>query len=307
MNLSSVDLNLLKVMDALLRTQSVSRAATKLNVTQPAVSHALKRLRVIFNDPLLVRDGVGMRASAKALALKDSLQRAMSECYALLTSASLFDSGKSSRTFRLAMSDAMTVEGLPRIIQIVRRDAPNIDFVVETGGPVHSCSLLLEDKADLALGVFPSLPAGLRSRELYRDQLVCIADPNNPRLRKGRLSFAKFLDSPHVTVSPSSDSGIQLDEILNAMGMRRRIVASVPHYLAIPSLIAGTDLIAHSRRKLLNVFRAASDLVLLPVPVPFAVPDLVFSQVWHARQDLDRGQIWLRETVDRALGHIGAE
>ncbi len=262
---------------------------------------------MIFNDPLLVREGVGMRTSAKALALKDSLERAMSECHALLTSANLFDPGKSSRVFRLAMSDAMTVEGLPRIVQIVRRDAPNIDFIVETGGPVHSCSLLVEDKADLALGVFPSLPGGLRSRELYRDQLVCIADRNNPRLRKGRLSFAAFLAAPHVTVTPSSDTGIQLDEILNAMGMRRRIVARVPHYLAIPSLIGGTDLLAHSRRKLLNVFQAGSELVSLPVPVPFAVPDLVFSQVWHARQDLDRGQIWLRETIDRALGGMGAE
>jgi hypothetical protein len=108
-------------------------------------------------------------------------------------------------------------------------------------------------------------------------------------------------------VTPSSDTGIRLDEILNSMGMRRRIVASVPHYLAIPSLIGGTDLLAHSRRELLNVFRAASELVSLPVPVPFVVPDLVFSHVWHARQDLDRGQIWLRDAVNRALNRMGAE
>ncbi len=301
MNLSSIDLNLLKVLDALLSTQSVSKAADRLNVTQSAASHALKRLRDIFQDPLLVRDGASMVATAKALALRDPLEHAMAQCHALLTTGSGFDPAHSSQVFRLAMSDAMTIEGLPQIVQIVRREAPNVDILVQTGGPVHSCRLLLEDQADLALGVFPSLPSGLRSKELYRDQLVCIADRSNPRLRKGRLSLKAFLESPHVTVTPSSDSGIQLDEILRSMGLHRRIVASVPHYLAVPSLIEGTDLIAHSRHKLLDVFKAATDLVQMPVPVPFEVPDLVFLQVWHARKELDRAQVWLRQTVDRAL------
>lgn len=301
MNLSSVDLNLLKAMDALLKTESVSRAAVMLNVTQPAVSHALRRLRDIFNDPLLVRHGTGLRATERALSLMAPLEQAMSQCHALFNAAEQFDPKESTRVFRLAMSDAMTVEGLPRIVQLIRLEAPNVDIRVETGGAVHSCRLLIEDKADLALGVFPSIPDALRSRELYRDQLVCIADSSNPRLRKNRLSLRAYLDSPHVTVALSSDSGIQLDAILHSMGMNRRIVASVPHYLAIPSMIAGTDLIANSRRKLVNVFKSASDLVLMPIPVPFTVPELVFTQVWHARQHLDRGQIWLRETIDTAV------
>ena len=172
---------------------------------------------------------------------------------------------------------------------------------LKPGGPVHSCRLLLEEKADLVLGVFPAVPDGLRSEELYRDQLVCIADRANPRLKHGKLTLQAFLDCPHVTVSPSSDSGIQLDDILCAMGMKRRIVASVPHYLAIPSLISGTDLVAHSRRKLIDVFRSASNLVVMPVPVPFPVPELVFLQVWHPRADLDTSQIWLRDIVRRAI------
>jgi DNA-binding transcriptional LysR family regulator len=299
--LATLDFNLLKVLDALLRTQSVSRAAEDLNVTQSAVSHALRRLRDIFGDPLLVREGAVMKASARALALRDPLERAMSDIHALMTASSHFDPALSHRLFRLAMSDAMTVEGLPSIVKFVRREAPNVDIRVETGGPVHSCRLLLEDKADLALGVFPSVPDGLKGEELYRDELVCIVDRANPRLRNGQLSLQAFLDLPHVTVAPSSDSGVQLDDILRAMGYSRRIVASVPHYLAIPSLISGTDLIAHSRRKLLDVFRSASGLVMLPVPVPFPVPDLVFAQVWHEREDLDAGQQWLRGLVSRAL------
>ena len=301
MNLATLDLNLLKALDALLRTESVSRSAQRLNVTQSAVSHALKRLRDIFGDPLLVRDGAVMRATARATALREPLERAMADIEGLLASARAFDPANSQRVFRLAMSDAMTVEGLPSIVQLIRREAPNVDVLVETGGPVHSCRLLVEEKADLVLGVFPTLPDGLRSEELYRDQLVCIADGANPRLKNGKLTLQAFLACPHVTVAPSSDSGIQVDDILRAMGMTRRIVASVPHYLAIPSLISGTDLVAHSRRKLIDVFRSASGLVVMPVPVPFPVPELVFMQVWHARAEFDQAQIWLRDIVRRAL------
>ncbi|MDO9442122.1 MAG: LysR family transcriptional regulator [Beijerinckiaceae bacterium] len=301
MNLATLDLNLLKVLDALLKTESVSKTALRLNVTQSAVSHALKRLRDMFGDPLLVREGASMRATLRALALREPLERAMSDIHALMTATREFDPATSQRTFRLAMSDAMTVEGLPSIVRFVRREAPGIDIVVETGGPVHSARLLVDERADLALGVFPAVPAGLRSEELYRDQLVCIADRSNPRLENGALTLQGFLECPHVTVAQSSDSGIQIDDILRAMGLTRRIVASVPHYLAIPSLITGTDLVAHTRRKLIEVFRSARGLVVMPVPVPFEVPDLIFMQVWHARQDYDRAQIWLRDVVRRAL------
>jgi hypothetical protein len=302
MNLSTLDFNLLKVLDALLKTESVSRAAVRLNVTQSAVSHALKRLRDIFQDPLLVRDGAVMRVSARGLALRAPLERAMVDIHALISVAGDFDPARSRRTFRLAMSDAMTIEGLPSIVQWVRREAPGIDISVETGGPVRSCLLLTDDKADLALGVFPSATPGLRRQELYRDELVCIVDRANPRLAGGVLTAQAYLDSPHVTVAASSDSGIQLDDILRSMGMERRILASVPHYLAIPALIAGTDLVAHSRRKLLEVFRSSQELMIVPIPVPFPVPALVFEQVWHERHMLDPGQVWLRGVVKRALG-----
>ena len=307
MNIASLDLNLLKALDALLRTSSVTRSAQRLNITQSAVSHALKRLREIFGDPLLVRDGAAMRPTAHAESLRGPLERAMGDIEGLLASARAFDPANSHRVFRLAMSDAMTVEGLPSIVKLMRAEAPNVDVAVETGGPVHSCRLLFEAKADLALGVFPVAPDKLCNEELYRDQLVCIADRSNPRLKNGKLTLQAFLESPHVTVVASSDSGIQLDDILQAMGMTRRIVASVPHYLAIPLLISGTDLVAHSRRKLIEVFRSDITLAVMPVPVPFPVPELVFMQVWHARAEFDPAQIWLRGIVRRALRHGTAQ
>jgi DNA-binding transcriptional LysR family regulator len=301
MNLSSIDLNLLKALHALLETHSVSKAAAQLNVTQPAVSHALKRLRDLFRDPLIVRQGAVMEPTATALQLKAPLAALIAGTQSLLTIANRFDPAKDARTFRLAMSDAMTVEALPKIVASVRARAPLVDLVVERGGPIQSCDLLINDRADAALGVIPQLPQMLRSQELYRDELVCIADRSNRFLKRGRLSPQAFLRCPHVTMAESSDSGIQLDDILKSMGLKRRIAVTVPHYLAIPAAVAGTDLVSHSRRKLLQMLRVTGNLVAMPVPVPFQVPELVFSLVWHPRHELDAAHVWLREVITNSL------
>ena len=212
-----------------------------------------------------------------------------------------FDPARDARTFRLAMSDAMTIEALPAIVAAVRAAAPFVNLVVERGGPTYSCNLLTDDQADAALGVIPRLPRDLRSLELYRDDLVCIADRSNRLLKKGRLTFEAFLQCPHVTMAQNSDSGIELDGILESMGLQRRIAVTVPHYLAIPATIAGTDLVAHSRRKLLLMLRRSKDLIAMPIPVPFPVPELVFTLAWHPRHDLDAAHVWLRNIICKAV------
>ena len=102
-------------------------------------------------------------------------------------------------------------------------------------------------------------------------------------------------------MAQNSDSGIELDSILDSMGFQRHVSVSVPHYLAIPATIVGTDLVAHSRRKLLQMLTLGPELVAMPVPVPFPVPELVFSLVWHPRKELDAAQIWLRSIVHRSV------
>jgi DNA-binding transcriptional LysR family regulator len=301
MDLRRIDLNLLVALDALLTEASVSRAAVRLRVSQPAASHALKRLRDRFDDMLLVRDGGQMRLTPRGAGLLAPVKDALAACHSVLSSGEHFDPRTAARTFRMAMSDAMTVENLPLIMRRLRGLRSSIDLEVDAAGPQHSCRLLLADEIDLAVGVFPHIPKGLTTRDLYRDQLVCVVDRKNPWLRNGRLDYKAYLQAPHVTVNPTSDSGIQLDEILVAMGIRRRIAVSVPHYLALPSGIRGTDLIGLSRRRLLSVFRNTSSLLILPVPVPVAVPELVFMQVWHRRYDLDPGHRWFRDLVWEAI------
>ena len=309
MNLKAIDLNLLVAFDVLMSECSVSRAAQRLAVTQPAVSHALKRLRDLLKDELLIRGPRGMQPTPRALSLHPAVQSVLADVHSLLSTTAAFDPAQTERTFRLSMSDAMSVEALPLIVQRIRREAPRIDLVISTSGPQDACQRIADDKIDLAIGVYPHVPKDLLSRELYRDTLICVADKRNKRLKNGKLSLKAYLESPHVTVGPNRDTGIQLDEILDSMGIPRRIVAAVPHYLSVPALIRGTDLVAHTRRRLLSVFRNTTDLAVFPVPLPMKVPDLEFIEIWHKRYDGDPGHRWLRDLVwdavrpKKASGH----
>src|SRR5262249_39539816 len=148
----------------------------------------------------------------------------------------------------------------------LRKVAPNIDLLVTTSGPREACARIINDEVEMAIGVFPHVPAEIMRRELYRDVLVCVADKGNPWLKRGRMDEKAYLASPHVTVAPNLDSGVQLDEIFAAMGFSRRVVVTVPHYTAVPGLVRGTDLVAHTRRRLANLPRTEANLVEFPIP-----------------------------------------
>jgi DNA-binding transcriptional LysR family regulator len=301
MNLKSVDLNLLVAFDALMSIRSVSRAAAKLGITQSALSHALKRLRVMFGDPLMQRGPRGMEPTERALSLQHPIKDILANIQSVISTKLTFDPAITKRTFKLSMSDAMSVEALPLIVRKLRKTAPNIDLLVTTSGPKDACNRIINDEVEIAIGVFPHVQPGLLRCELYRDELICVADKNNPLLRRGRMTEKAYLASPHVTVAPNLDSGVQLDEILEAMGVNRRVVATVPHYISLPALIRGTDLVALSRLRLVNVLRSSSNLIVFPIPAPIRVPVLSFEQIWHARHERDQGHRWLRDLISDAV------
>jgi len=301
MNLKSVDLNLLVAFDALMAERSVSRAAAKLGITQSALSHALKRLRIMFGEPLMRRGPRGMEPTERAISLQQPMNGILANIHSIISTKLAFDPARTKRTFKLSMSDAMSVEALPLIVRKLRKYAPNIDLLVTSSGPKDACSRIINDEVEIAIGVFPHVQPELLRRELYRDELICVADKNNPRLRRGRMDEKSYLASPHVTVAPNLDSGVQLDEIFVAMGLNRRVVATVPHYIALPALIRGTDLIGHTRLRLVNVLRSSSNLVVFPIPAQIRVPELSFEEIWHARYEDDPGHRWLRDLIIDAV------
>ena len=298
MNLRNVDLNLLVALDAMLTERSISRAAGRLATTQPALSHALRRLRAVFDDPLLRRGVRGMEPTERALALQGPLKALLAEIQVLLRTKAAFDPKTAIRNFRISMSDAMSVELLPTITREVRRLAPNVDLLISTSvGPRAACVRVSNDDVELAIGVYPEVPPELRRREMYRDKLVCIADRKNPRLRRGRMDEKAYLASPQVTVAPNSDPGIQFDAILAASGIDRRIAVTVRHYVAVLAIVRGTDLVGHTSTRQLRVSPHSSRLASFPIPISVHPPELVFEEVWHKRYENDAGHEWLRELI----------
>jgi len=301
--ISNFDFNLLIAFDALMTEKNVSRAAAKLGITQPALSQSLRRLRDSFKDELFVRGRNGMQPTPRALSLYEPIHAALDQCQSIIASDVTFDATSSRRTFTLAMSDQSAALLMPPVMRDLRIHAPHVDVRIVTGGRIDLLERLVSGEIDLALGIFPQLPPGLTGRVLLTDKLLCIADKNNAFLRNGAMDFDTYLQCPHVTVAFDRQSGFELDEFFTKLRIKRRVAAVLPHYLAIPRVIRGTDLVGHIRSQAtLSDLDDWSDFALFSVPSTPPVPDLVFHLVWHKRKEQDAGHQWIRRLVDKCAG-----
>jgi len=297
-NLRAVDLNLLVVLDALLAERHVSRAAVRLNMSQPAVSHALGRLRDLLGDPLLVRRDGGFVLTARALELAKPLAEALAQVRAVL-GPGRFDPAWESRTFRLAMSDYGAGVALPSLMRRLRADAPGIDMIVTQANREAMMAQVADGDIDLALGVFPRLPSQIRVTPLFEEHFVCLVDRRTLGA-DGQLSLEAYFARPHVLVAVRGETDTEIEERAVSLGRKRRVALILPHWKVAPGLIAETDLV------LTIAGRSLEDMVpderLAIVASPLTMQPFSFVQIWHERRDGDPGHRWLREAVAAAAG-----
>lgn len=291
--LRGIDLNLLVVLDALLAERHVSRTASRLNMSQPAVSHALGRLRHLFGDPLLIRRGGQLTPSARALEIAPALTEALRQLREVLGPGG-FDPAKEKRTFRLAMSDYGSAVLLPGLLKMLRLEAPSIDLVITQSSREAMLRLLLDGDCDLALGVFPDLPERIEAEQLFIEHFACLAD------REGlgshdRLDIQSYLARPHILVAMKDEANSEIDAALRAVGHARRISVTLPHWGNAPRLVQGTDLVLTVARKALALYE--HDPAVVVFKPPFSIPPFPFVQVWHERRGADPAHVWLRNAV----------
>ncbi|SDU36323.1 DNA-binding transcriptional regulator, LysR family [Pseudomonas orientalis] len=295
-DLRRVDLNLLVILDALLSEQHVTRAAERLHLSQPAVSHALARLRDLLGDPLLVRQGGALIATARALELATPLAEALAQVQALLA-PNRFDPASAKRRFRVAMSDYSAAIFLPGLVRLLRREAPGIDLQIIQASRESMVDGVLNGDLDLAAGVFPDLPAELRTTPLFEEHYTCLVDRDSLP-KAGVLDLPAYLSRPHVLLEMRGSGTPEIERALAAIRERRHVAISLPHWGVAPHLIQGTDLILTvSSRGLLNIDHAH----LSSVPPPFHIPSFAFELAWHARRGGDTGLQWLRRRVQGVL------
>lgn len=297
LNLASLDLNLLVIFDALMKDRHLSRAGERVGLSQPAMSHALRRLRALLEDELFTRAGGAMMPTPRALALADPIGGALDRMRAALDTEPAFEPSSAERCFTLTMSDASAAHLLPLLIPLLRARAPGIDINLLASGAREGTEHLLSGAAELGIGVFPNLPERLHCEVLRTLQLVCIADRGHPALAGG-LTLEAFLSLPHVGVDIGHDTGANVDSLIETMGLRRRIMLRVPHFLVVAASVIGSDLLAVVPTGLLREDEQAR-LAIHDLPV--ASPDVALHMAWRARQSQDPALNWLRQVVAEAM------
>lgn len=307
MKLESLDLNLLLVFDALAAERSVTQAAAKIGVSQPALSNALARLRTLFRDPLFERAGGQMQPTPRARQLLVPLSEAISKLREALETQVAFRPEASEREFLIATNDYVDALLLPRLVHRLQRDAPSIAVrTVRTDylflPPVER---LQSGELDLALGFFGETPRpnpGLLSKRLLSGRLVCILRAGHPRAGR-KFTLRTFVEIPHVRVMyPGTERLGSIDTILRSRGLSRRIGVTVPHYLTIPAIVARSNLLGVVPEPMARRKARALRLKIFDPPLP--LPDITVMMTWTDRSQLDRAHGWFRECIAAASASL---
>ena len=288
------DLNLLVAFDILIAERSVTAAARRMGIGQPATSNALSRLREMFGDPLLVRTPAGLEPTRRALDLVQPISRILAELREEVFSTSAFDPATDRRTFRIGMSDQAEAAIMQDVLRIVQREAPTVGIVTRSVEMRLGAELLSTGAIDVAVGYFPDFPTGLEAVTLYRETFVCLFDPGACGIDPP-LSLDQWVDLPHVLVSLRGEPFGHLDELLQAAGRGRTVIYTTPHFLAVPFLLHGFRAVAALPRRLAENCADAAGLAVCPVPLPSEGYDV--RMAWHRRTNTDPGQAWLREVI----------
>jgi len=309
------DLNLLRVFDAIMEERSVLRASQRLCLTQSAVSHSLARLRELLEDELYVRTTTGMQPTARALAMASMVREALRTLRDAVE-APTFDPAASTRTFTIAASDFVTMVVVPELLSILSREAPGVDLVIRPVTRIDLAEQIDLGRIDVALGNFAYPPDRFTSQILFGYDDVLIADAALPL---DTLDCARLAQLPIAVVSFGGERDGAVDGFLFERGLARRsemydrkafeqalaaagetgrIALSLPHFLALPALLAGSERAAIVPRPLGQSFAGRLPIAVHELPYPTLQTEV--RCLWHERNDKDTAQSWLRDVIQRA-------
>ena len=295
MDIRAVDLNLLKAFDAMIAERAVTRAATRIGLSQPAMSHALSRFRGVFADELFVRAPAGMEPTARAREIAPLVTAAIEHIEAALRLATGFDPGTSAAIFTAGMAEYAELALVGPLARAFAREAPGatLRLLPATGrGIVEQLERGAIDVAVAFVG-HQNLPAHVDATVLLRDPFVVVARQGHPVAARS-MSLEAYAAQDHVLVSPRGDTTGALDRILVDFGLKRRIVLLIATYLAVPAALAGSDLIATVPRRVAEQIAANAAIAITPLPIDFVT---TVSMAWHRRAAADPAQSWFRSLL----------
>lgn len=301
MNLDRIDLNLLVYLDALLREQNVTRAAQRMGISQPAMSNGLRRLRTLFNDPLLVRTSNGMTPTERAIALQPHVREVLSRVESVVQPVQDFAPAVSERVFRIMASDYAETTLLPGLLTRLRKTAPNVTVDILTPSDVTFTDVE-HGKLDLVINRFDELPGSFHSVVLWRDGFACVVNRNGDLPKK--FSLGAYLKARHVWVSKTGMGvGVGIDPAdvqrlgwvdlaLDRIGKKRNIAVFTRHYPAAIQHAAQQDLVATVPLRAARLTEAGRRVKILEPP--FRIPKIELTMAWSPLLHNDPGHRWFR-------------
>lgn len=304
-----IDLHLIRVLHTVLTERSVSKAALRLGMYQPAVSASLKRLRELSGDPLLVRSGSGMVPTDIGLRMLEPSASILRAAEMLFSDARGFEPQTATSTFRVAASDYLDPLFLPQLVAQIKSQAPLCHVEIH---PLSADSdyhaHLAQGEFDVVVGNWLQPPEDLHMGRLFSDEVVCLVSNEHPAARRG-WTVESWLEAEHIAPTPTHPGarGV-IDDHLEGLGLRRNITARCPHFGLIPRMVASSLLVLTTGRQFCERFTSRLPLKVLECPVDF--PQLVYYQLWHERSHASASTKWLRErvrTVAASLQQIKGE
>lgn len=299
MNIKGLDFALLQCFMTLMSERNVSKSALRLGLSQPAVSHALGRLRRLFGDPLLLKGYGHMTPTARALELESEIQALLDGAERLVSRKAEFAPETTRSRFMVMTPEYVEYLLAPPLMAQIESKAPGIDIAFRTSDPEHAPDWFENGEIDIRLGWLPNPPPSLRVKPLFRDALVCIARRNHPRL-KNRINVAQYLHAAHVRVERPRTyvSTGAVDAAVTALGGRLRIALQVQNAFALANAVAQSNLISTVPERLARAMAVHHPLQVLPLPLN--VPNVRIAMYWHERAHKQPAHRWFRQLLAEA-------
>lgn len=297
--LRQLDLNLLIALDVLITEASVTKAAEKLNMSQSAMSHALKRLRAILNDDILIRTSREMEVTPYARQISDRISQILTDIESTLLLKETFDPATAQETFRIAASDYVEATIGINLIQQLTTQAPGIRIRITNLDKETVMDAIDDNRIDLVIGAKLPLKSWHVEQDLYREEFVCVIKSDDSLIE---LSVAEYIERSHILVSMQNDFQGKVDEILKLQQQFRQVVWSTSHFMTVPFLLANSNCVALLPKRMAQQCAKAMNLKLLPPPI--AIKGFTVSLVWHQRNTNNPQHQWLRQQIINAVQDI---
>ena len=314
-DLREIDFNLLSSLKVLLEERHVTRAAERVGISQPAMSAALARARVLFGDPLLVRGSKGLALTPRAERVLEQLGEVTSRVTHMLSLPTELVPATSTRKFSLIGTDFVEMLLLPRLLEALAVEAPGVVIIFRAPDFKNLERMMAEGELDLSVGYCPGAPELLMRKVVFEETFVCVSRAQHPRIG-GHLSLERYIELVHIQTLPKGSAmyASLIDVALASMGLVRRIALWQPSFLAVAGVVAATDMVSTLPRRL--AARVASCAQVDVHELPFELPSAEIALHWHARHQDDVGHRWFRHRVaellreaagdDARAGHRGA-